>query len=110
MGEESFHLGLHLGVGLIGGCDFGCMPGGGGCAFVFVDLEAHYHLIYDGVGVVEAKFVDCSAGFFDLKVGLSEVVLEIIPSFVRLSGAFPHMDVVFENSFFWRITRAWFIV
>ena len=53
------------------------MLGGGGCAFVFMDLEAHNNLIYDCVAVVEAKCVDCSAGFSEIKVRFSEVVLEI---------------------------------
>ena len=61
--EESFYLGLHCGVGLIGGCKFGCILGGGGCAFVLINLEGRHHLIYDGVGVVEAQFVNCSAVF-----------------------------------------------
>ena len=76
------------------------MLGGGGCAFVFFDLEARHHLIYYGVGITEAKFVDCSAGFSELKVSFSEVVFEIFPSFVRRSAAFPLMDVVFENYLF----------
>ena len=38
LGEESFYLGLHHGVGLIGRCEFGCMLGGGGCAFVLINF------------------------------------------------------------------------
>ena len=100
LGEESFYLRLHRGVGLIGGCKFGCILDGGGCTFVFVDLEARHHLIYDGVGVVEATFVNCSTSLSDLKASFSEVVLENLPSFVRQSGAFPHTDAAFENSLF----------
>ena len=100
LGEESLYLGLHRGVGLIGGYEFSCMLGGCGCAFVFVDLEARNYLIYDSVGVAEAKFVDLSAGFSEIKVSFSEVVIEIIPSFVLRSGAFPCTDVVFEHSLF----------
>ena len=93
-------MGLHSGVGLVGECEFGCMLGGGGCAFFFIDFEAHHHLIYNGVGVMEAKSVDRSAGFSELKVSFSEFVLEIIPSFVCWSSVFPRTDVVFENSLF----------
>ena len=60
--EESLYLGLHYGVGLIGGCKFSCVLGGSGCTFVLVDLEARHHFIYDGAGVVEAQFFNCSAG------------------------------------------------
>ena len=52
LGEESLYLGLHRGVGLIGGCEFGCVLGGGGCVFILVDLEARHNLIYDDVGSV----------------------------------------------------------
>ena len=78
--EDSLHLGLNRGVGMVGGCEFGCVLGGSGCAFVLVDLGAHHHLIYDGVGVVEAQFVNLSAGFHEFKVRFLEVVLEIFPS------------------------------
>ena len=100
LGEESLHLGFHCGVGIIGGSEFGFVLGGGGCAFVLFDLEARHHLIYVGVGVVEAQFVNSSAVLPDLKVRLSEVVFEVIPCFVRRVGVFPHLDVVFENSLF----------
>ena len=40
LGEEISNLGLHCDVDLIGGCGFGCVLGGVGCAFVLVDLEA----------------------------------------------------------------------
>ena len=75
------------------------MLGGGGCAFVLVDLETRHNLIYDGVGVVEAQFVNCSAGFPEFKVSFSEVVLEFSPSLVCRIGAFPRPDVVFEYFF-----------
>ena len=61
--EDSLHLGLHCGVGLIGGCKFVCVLGGGGCAFILIDLEARHHLIYYGVVVVQSQFVSRSAGF-----------------------------------------------
>ena len=98
LGEENFHLGLHSCVGLIGGCDFGCVLGGGGCAFVLIDLEAHNHLIYDGVGVVKAQFVNRAAGFPEFKVSLLKVVFGFSPCFVRWIGAFLRLYVVFENS------------
>ena len=98
LGEERLHLRHHHGVGLIGRCEFGCMLGGGGCAFVFVNFEVRHHLIYDGVGVVEAKFVDRYAVFSELKVSFSEVVIRNFPSFLHRSGLFPCMDVVFKNS------------
>ena len=74
------------------------MLGGGGCAFFLVNLEAHHHLIYDGVGVVESHFVVHSSGFPEFKASLSEVVLEVISFFVHPIGAFPRLYVVFENS------------
>ena len=43
------------------------MLGGGGRAFVLVNLEACHHFIYNGVGVVQAQFVNRSAGFSELK-------------------------------------------
>ena len=98
--EESFHLRLHCSVGLIGEYAFGCMLGGGGCAFVFVDLEACHNLIYNDVGVVESKFSNSYTSLSDIKVGLSEVVFEMLPSIVRRSGVFPRTDFIFENSFF----------
>ena len=100
LGDESLHLRLHHSVGLIGRCKFGCMLGGGGCAFVFVNFEAHHHLIYDGVGVVEANFINRSASLSELKVSFLEVVLENFPILVRQSGAFPRTDVVLKISLF----------
>ena len=98
LGEESFNLGLHHCVGLIGRCEFGCVFGGCGCVFVLVDLEAHHHLIYDGVGIVKSQFVNCAAGFPEFKVSLSEVVLKVVPCFVRRIGEFTRTYVVYEDS------------
>ena len=72
---------------------------GCGCAFFLVDLEVRHHLIYDGIGIAEAQFFNCSTGFPEFKVSFSEVVSEVIPCFVRRIGAFPRPDVVFEYSF-----------
>ena len=71
---------------------------GCGCAFVLVDLEARHHLIQYGVGVVESQFVYCFSGFSEFKVSFTEVVFKIFPCFLRLVGAFPRPDVVFEDS------------
>ena len=98
LGEESFYLGIHCGVGLIGGCKFGCVLGGGGCAFFLVNFEARHHFIYCGGGFVEAQFVNRSASFPEFKVSFLEVVLEVISFFVHPIGAFPRLYVVFENS------------
>ena len=76
------------------------MLGGGGCAFVLVDLEARHHLIYNAVDVVESQFVNRFAGFSELKVSFSEVVFEVIPCFVRHIGMFPRLYIVFKNSLF----------
>ena len=72
LAEESLHLGLHCCVGLIGGCEFSYMLGGGGCMFVLLDLEAHHHLIHDGVGFAEDQFVNRSTNLSELKVSFSE--------------------------------------
>ena len=74
------------------------MLGGDGCAFVLVDLVLCHNLIYNGVDVVEAQFVNRSASFSEFKVSFLEVVLEVIPYFVHRIGAFPRPYVVFENS------------
>ena len=97
--EEILYLGLHLGVVLIGGCEFGCVLGGNGCAFILVNLEARRHFIYNGVGVVESQFVNRSAGFPELKVRFQEFLFEVIPYFVHCIYAFSHPDVVLENLF-----------
>ena len=51
-GEESMHLGLHHGVGLIGRSEFGGVLCGFGCSFFLVNLEVRHHLIHGGIGVV----------------------------------------------------------
>ena len=63
LGEESLYLVLHCGIDLIYRCKLGCVLGCGGCVFILFDLEARHHLIYDGLAIVEAQFVNCSAGF-----------------------------------------------
>ena len=55
-------------------------------------------MIYNGIGVVEYQFVNCSSGFYEFKVSLTGVVFKIVPYFIRLVGAFPRPDVVFEYS------------
>ena len=97
LGEGSLHLLLHHGVGMIGGCEFGFMLGGGGCAFVLVNLEAHHHLVYNGVALVESQFVNRSAGFPEFKASFLEVVLEVISCFVLRIGAFTRLNVIFED-------------
>ena len=54
LGEDSLHLVLHRGVGLIGGSEFSGVLCGCGCAFFLVDLKARHHLIHDRVVVVKA--------------------------------------------------------
>ena len=98
LGEESLHMGIHSDVGLIGGSEFGGVLCGYGCAFVLVNLEARHHLIHDGVGILEAQFVNCSSCFSYFKVSFKEVVFKTFPWFVCLAGAFPSPDVVFEYS------------
>ena len=97
MGEEILHLGLHRGVGLIGGSEFSGVLCGCGCALLLVDVEAHHHLIHDGLGFLEAQFVNFSSGFSEFKVSFMEVVFKIFPCFVRLVDAFPLPDVFFED-------------
>ena len=97
LGEESLHLGLHRGVGLIGGSEFGGVLCDCGCALFLFNLEVRHHLTHDGVGVVESQFVNCSSGFSEFKVRFTEVVFKNVPYFVRLVGAFPRLDVVLED-------------
>ena len=92
------HPGLYLSVGMIGRSEFGGMLCGCVCAFVLVDLEACHHLVNDGVSVVESQCVNCSSVLSEFKVSFIEVVFKIVPCFVRLFGAFPRPDVVFEDS------------
>ena len=97
MGEESLHLGLHYGIGLIGGREFDGVLCGCGCAFFLVYLEARHHLIHDGVVVLEYQFVNCFSSFSEFKVSFTEVIFKIVPCFVSLVGAFPRLDFVFED-------------
>ena len=73
---------------------------GCGHAFVFVDLEARHHLIENGVGVVEADFIDGASSFSEFKVSSAEVVLEVGPSVVYVFCTFPSADVIFEYLLF----------
>ena len=57
---------------------------GCGRAFIFFYLEARHHLVYNGVGVVEAEFIDSTSYFLEFKVSFAEVVLEVVPIFVCL--------------------------
>ena len=68
-----------------------------GCAFVLFNLVVRHHLIHNVVGVVESQFVNCSSGFSEFKESLTEVVFKIVPCFVRMVGALPRLDVVFED-------------
>ena len=97
--EESLYLGLHRGVGLVGGSKFGGVLCGCGCvcAFVFVNLEARHHLIHNGVGVVESQFVNCSSSLSEFKVSFTEVMFKIFPCFSRRVGVFPCLDVAFGD-------------
>ena len=63
MGEESLHLRLHRGVGMIGRRKCGSMLCDGGHAFVFINLEVCHHVVDNGVGVVEAGFIDGTSCF-----------------------------------------------
>ena len=71
---------------------------GCGCASVLVDLEVHHHLVHNIVGLVEDQFVNCSFILSEFKVSFTEVMFKIFPCFLRLVGAFPRPDVVFEDS------------
>ena len=73
---------------------------GCGHAFVFVDLEARHHLIDNGGGVVEAKFIDGAFCFSEFNVSFAEVVLEVGPRLVYVVFTFPCADVIFEDPFF----------
>ena len=55
---------------------------------VFVHLQERHHLIYDGVYIVVLQFVNFYSFLSDLKVISVEVMLEVIPSFICLGGAF----------------------
>ena len=68
LGEESLHLQLHSGVGLIGGRECGILLCGCVSVLVFVDLEARHNLVHNGVGVVGAKFINRTSCFYEFKV------------------------------------------
>ena len=70
---------------------------GCGRAFVFFYLEAHHHLVNNGVGVVEAEFIDSNSYFSEFKVSFAEVVLEVFSIFLCLVCAFLRSDVIFEE-------------
>ena len=97
MGKESPHLQLQSGVGLIGRHKCGSMLYCCGHAFVYVYLEVRHHLVYNGVGLVEAGFVDSTSCLSEFKVSFAEVVLEVVPHFVCLVCVFPCSDVIFED-------------
>ena len=98
MGEESLYLRLHCGVGLIGRRECGRLLCGCGNALVFVNLEACHHLVDNGVGVLEAEFINSTSCFLEFKVSFAEVVFEVVPHFVCLVCALPCSDVIFEDS------------
>ena len=98
MGKEGLYLQLHCGVGLIGGRECGSVLCGCVSALVFVGLEALHHLVNNGVGVVEAEFINSTSCFLEFKVSFAEVVIEVVPRFVCLVFALPHSDVIFEDS------------
>ena len=83
---------------------------GCGRAFVSVDLEARHHLINNGVGVVEAEFIEGASCCLEFKVIFAEVVLEVEPRIVYVVCTFPCEDVIFEDPFLFRMTRARLIV
>ena len=56
-----------------------------------------HHLVDNGVGVVEAKFIDITSCFLEFKASFAEVVLEFVSRFVCLVCAFPRLDVIFED-------------
>ena len=71
---------------------------GCGSALIFVDLEVRHHLVENGVGVVEDKFINSTSCFSEFKVSFTEVVFEVVPCFVCLVCALPRSDVIFEDS------------
>ena len=73
---------------------------GCGHAFVFVNLDAPHHLIENGVGVVEAEFIDGASCFSEFKVSFAEVVFEVGPRLVCMVFTFPYADVIFEDPLF----------
>ena len=81
---------------MIGRSEFCGVLCGCGCELVFVNLEVRHHLVHNGVGVLEAQFINCLSSLSEFKVSFAEVMFEIFPCFVRLVCAFPRQDVVFE--------------
>ena len=73
---------------------------GCGHTFVFVNLEARHHLIDNGVGVVEAEFIDGASCFSEFKVSFTEVVLEVGQRLVCVVCTLPCADVIFEYLLF----------
>ena len=73
---------------------------GCGCTFVFFDLKARHHLIDNGVGIVEAEFIDGASCLPEFKVSFAEVVLEVVPRFVCVVCTFPCADVIFGDPLF----------
>ena len=71
---------------------------GCGSALVFVDLEARHYLVHNGVGVVEAEFVNRTFCFYELKANFGEFMFEVVPRFLCLVCALPCSDVIFEDS------------
>ena len=59
-----------------------------------------HHLIDNGVGVVEADFIDGASYLLEFKVSFSEVVLEFGPRLVCVVCTFPCSDVIFEDPLF----------
>ena len=66
-------------------------------ALVFVGLEARHHLVQNGVGSVEAKFINCTSCFSDFKVSFAEFMFEVVPRLVCLVCALTCSDVIFED-------------
>ena len=85
---------------MIGGYKCGSLLCGCGQAFVFVDLEARHHLIENGIGVVEAGFIDSASCFLEFKVSVTEVVLEVAPHLVCVVCTFTRADFIFEDPLF----------
>ena len=79
---------------------------GCGCALIFVNLEARHHLVYNGVGVVKAQFINFPSNFSEFKVSFAEVMFEVVACFVPLVCALPRLNVIFEYFCLLRIRRA----
>ena len=71
-----------------------------GRAFGFFDLEARHYLIDNGVGVVEAEFIDSASCFSELKVSFAEVVLDVHPLLLCGVCTFLRAGVIFEDPLF----------